>query len=246
MTDGFRLPVKPATGDLFGTEITTIASTNILADHVWAGVDMGPTAAGFKNNMVIGHLVLDRTAPSGTLRFTGAGTQNALYVDYLELKDYAYTNYRSGLIIDPNIKIYFADANADPIKLMEVYPNGLIWVTNFTGPNSTVAVSNLINSSICLMNAALYNSEEIGFFGIPNAFNQPYVLNDPSNPEIVANCPGEASVMAFFAQAPGSVAPGTQPQSLTVSANGSGTVGPSLTSDQLGIGKRRYAECHAG
>lgn len=236
VSDGFNLPVKPATGDLFGTEITTIAAANTLANHVWSGVDMGPTVAGFHNNAVIGHLVLDRTAASGTLRFTGAGSHNAMYVDYLELTNSSYLDYRHGLIIDPNIKIYFADANADPIKLMEVYPNGLVWVTNFFGPNSTVLVSNLVNSSVCPMNAALYNSEEIGFFGIPNAFNQPYVLNDPSDPNIFQSCPLEGSTMAIFAQSLATVLPGTRPQSLVISANGSGTVGPNLTQGQLAMG----------
>ena len=236
VTDGFRLLVKPATGDLFGTQITTIASTNTLADHIWAGVDMGPTAAGFNNNAVIGRLVLDRIAPSGVLRFTGAGTQNAIYVDFLELTNYSYSDYRNGLIIDPNIKIYFADANVDPFKLMLVYPNQLIWATNFTGPNSTVAVTNIVTSSVCLMNEALYNSPVIGFFGTPNAANQPYVLNDPGNPEITAPCPGDDAVMDIITASPSSVSPGAQPQSLTVSSKGSGTVGPPVTADQLVLG----------
>ena len=61
-TGGFSLPVKPASGDLFGTQITTIASNYFqTVVHVWAGQDLGPTATGFFNNEVIGHLVLDRT-----------------------------------------------------------------------------------------------------------------------------------------------------------------------------------------
>jgi hypothetical protein len=237
VTDGFRMTVKPAAGDLFGTQITTIASTNTLADHIWAGIDMGPTSAGFNNNVVIGRLVLDRTAQSGVLRFTGAGTQNAMYVDFLDLTNFSYSDYRNNLIIDPNIKIYFANANVDPFKLTEVYPNQLIWVTNFTGPNSTVAVSNLVNSSVCLMNAALYSNQVIGFFGIPNALNQPFVLNNPSNPEDTFPCPGEDAVMDIVAPSPASVSSSrTQTQSLTVTSKGSGSVGPTLTIDQLVVG----------
>jgi hypothetical protein len=236
VTDGFNLLVKPVTGDLFGTEIVTMANTNILADHIWAGVDMGASPAGFNNNAVIGHLVLDRLAPSGTLRFTGAGTKNAMYVDYLELTNYSYSDYRNGLIIDPNIKIYFANANADPYKLMEIYPGGLVWVTNFAGPNSTTAVPYLNSTNICLMNTLLATSSEIGFFGVPNAYNQPYVLNDPNDPSIVAPCPSDASAMQLFISAPTNSTSGGVYQSLIVSANGSGTVSPNLTSKQAEVG----------
>jgi hypothetical protein len=236
VSDGFNLLVKPATGDLFGTEIVTMASSDSLVDHVWAGVDMGASPAGFSNNAVIGHLILDRLASSGTLRFTGAGTKNALYVDYLELTNFSYSDYRNGLIIDPNIKIYFANANADPFKLMAVYPKGLIWVSNFWGPNSTAAVPYLNSTNICFMNAALATSPDVGFFGVPNSYNQPYVLNDPSNPSIVAPCPSEASVMKLFVVASPNLAPGAAYQSLIVAANGLGTVGPDLTSKQLAVG----------
>jgi hypothetical protein len=41
----------------------------------------------------------------------------------------------------------------------------------------------LNSSNVCLMNAALAQSFEISFFnGIPNYYNQPYVLNNPSDP----------------------------------------------------------------
>lgn len=236
VSDGFDLLAKPTTGDLFGTVIVTMANSNVLADHVWAGIDMGASPAGYNNNVVIGRLVLDRLASSATLRFSGAGTKNAMYVDYLELTNYSYSDYRNGLIIDPNIKIYFANANADPFKLMDVYPNGLIWVSNFFGPNSTAAVPYLNSTNICLMNAALATSPDIGFFGVPNAYNQPYVLNDPSNPSIVAPCPSEASVMKLFVVSSPNLAPGAAYQSLIVAANGSGTVGPELTSEQRAVG----------
>ena len=232
---GFDLLVKPATGDLFGTEILTTAASNTLVTHIWAGEDMGASPAGFVNNAVIGRLVLDRLADNATMRFTGAGAKNGLYVDYLELTNSSFSDYRNGLIIDPNIKIYFANANADPLKLMEVYPNQLIWVTNFSGPNSTAAVPYLNSTNICLMNAALATSTEIGFFGVPNAYNQPYVLNDPNNPANVAPCPTEASVMRIFGVGSSNV-PGAAYQSLIVAANGSGTIGPVLTTAQLAVG----------
>ncbi len=60
VTGGFSPPVKPAFGDLFGTEIHTVAAGNQQSIHVWAVLKNGPVNAGFTNNTVIGRLVLDR------------------------------------------------------------------------------------------------------------------------------------------------------------------------------------------
>jgi hypothetical protein len=233
---GIDLTAKPATGDLFGTEVVVIAPPNALVDNVWAGTDMGASPAGFVNNAVIGRLVLDRLTNSSTIRFSGAGAQNALYVDYLELTNFSVSDYREGLIIDPNIKIYFADSNVDPFKLMDVYPGGLIWVSNFVGPNSTAAVPYLNSTNICLMNAALATSTEIGFFGIPNFYRQPYILNDPKNSAIVAPCPGDVNSMTIFVTSTTDLSPESAYHSLIVAANGEGTVGPKLKSEQLEMG----------
>ena len=160
---------------------------------------MGASPAGFANNEVIGTLVLDRLTDSAVMRFSGTGPGRAMYVDNLILTNASFSDYRNGLFIDTNtLRIYFANANADPFKLMEVYPGALIWVTNFTGPNSTALVTNLYTGSTCLMNEALYNSAEIGFFGIPNLYNQPYVPNEKGNPAVYAPCPGDASAMTLF------------------------------------------------
>jgi hypothetical protein len=190
-TAGFSLPVKPATGDLFGTEITTISSNAEPAIHVWAGTDLGPVNAGFTNNEVIGRLVLDRLSTAAVLRFSAAGAANAMYVDYLQLTNFSLSDYRHGLVIDPNFTIYFADSNLDPEKLMEVYPR-LVWVQSFAGPNSTQIVPYLNSSNVCYMNAALAQSSEISFFnGVANFYNQPYVLNNPNNPTNYLPCPGD-------------------------------------------------------
>ncbi len=146
LSAGFNMPVNPAAGNLLGTEIRTTASGYNVASHVWAGVDYpDDPVAGFANNVVIGHLVLDRLTNTATLRFSGAGTKNAMYVDYLELADASYTDYRNGLIIDTNsIKIYFTSANADPAKLTNVYPGGLIWVPNgLTASDSTIVTTRI-------------------------------------------------------------------------------------------------------
>ena len=63
------------------------------------GDDYGASTAGYTNNVAIGHLILDAHGPdAGTqFYFTGPGASNAIYVDRLELRDYAsYTNHDSG------------------------------------------------------------------------------------------------------------------------------------------------------
>ncbi|HEX4120476.1 MAG TPA: hypothetical protein VH619_07665, partial [Verrucomicrobiae bacterium] len=238
VNNGFNLPLKPATGDLYGTEIRTSSSGYNVADHIWAGIDYGLNAdgsvntAGFHNNEVIGHLIMDRLTNTATLRFTGATKNNAIYVDYLELDDSSFSDYREGLIFDPNIKMYFADANADPIKLMQVYPQ-LIWASDFWGPNSSVAISNNADMS-CLINAGW----------------EPYLSNDyaPPYPVLQGPCPvpGDSSAMSMSILSPFSSASkaaqqawltncaqselvGTNLfQAVVLSVNGLGTVGPPL------------------
>jgi len=239
VTGGFNLLVKPATGDLFGTEIRSIATNIEEITHVWAGADMGATPAGFVNNAVIGRLVLDRQSANSVLRFSAAGAANAMYVDYLELTNFAYTNYRTGLIIDPNFTIYFAACNADPEKLMEVYP-GLKWVQNFAGPNSTLVVPYINSSNVCLMNINLAQSFEISFFnGLPNYYNQPFVLNDPSNPTNIYPCPGDETALRSLLVAtpvPGQTN-GTRTLNLVnISVNGKGRITPALGLSQMALG----------
>jgi hypothetical protein len=157
---GFNLPLKPATGDLLGTTIRSITSGRVQIDHLWAATNLGPTVAGFLNNVAIGKLVLTHSgtsAPPPPFRFSGAGVNNALYVDYLDLSQLG-ASYSNMLQFDPNIVIYYAAAtnNYTPPQVggvdqeWEEYLNGqfgghLRWVTNFAGPNSSVDV--LINGS---------------------------------------------------------------------------------------------------
>ncbi len=178
-TDGLILQRKPVSGDLFGTKIRTMATNLNQPLHIWAGVDRGGTNnAGYVDNVVIGHLTLDRQTMGSSLRFTGEGDKNAMYVDFLELADFSYTDYKNGFLIDPNLTIYFAAANVDALKLMEVYSNRLVWVQNFAGPNSTTNVS-LIDGTTFPMNIALATSPDIDSDGdgIPNKYD-PYPLGD--------------------------------------------------------------------
>jgi hypothetical protein len=246
VTDGFSLPVKPATGDLFGTEIMTIATNFEVALHTWAGVDMGPVPAGFSDNMVIGHLKLSRQSTNAELHFTGAGAQNGMYVDYLDLdtNSQSYTNYREGLVIDPNLTIYFAACNVNPLKLEEVYPNRLVWVTNFAGPNSTVAVPYYDSTNVCLMNMDVAFSPDISFFPpVPNADNQPYVLNNPTNITNFITCPTDVTMLRDLSAATllqefnFASSSGTN-VNLVISSIGRGSVSPELKQSQIALGNK--------
>ena len=121
VTSGFSMTNKPTTGDLFGTQITTIAAAyDQVVSHICCATDLGPNASGFFNNEVIGHLILDRQAANTILRFSPAGKKNAMYVDYLELRDLSFSDYHNGLVVDPGLTIYFANCNFDPTKLQQV------------------------------------------------------------------------------------------------------------------------------
>ncbi len=187
VTDGFNLPVKPATGDLFGTEIETIATNFTTAQHIWAGRgDYTNVADGFADNVVIGHLILSWQSPNALLHFTGAGTQNGMYVDYLEFDTNSLynpsvngTNYKNGLFVNTNLTIYFADCNFPEDKVMVAYPGRLVWVTNFWGPNSTTWVTNRTNTSqVCAVNAALADS----LSAVLPIADKPWPLNSPDPP----------------------------------------------------------------
>jgi hypothetical protein len=147
--DGFNLPVKPATGDLLGTAITSDAFNGAVVDSVWAGVDRGATVAGFSNNVALGTLVL---SPQGSSRFpplfyfSGASVSNALYVDLLDLSH--LTNLSEMLGTDPNLVIYYAAAklpsaitvpgNNGPQQEVEEFFGGLPFYTLANGGSGQI------------------------------------------------------------------------------------------------------------
>ena len=66
-------------------------------------------------------------------RFSGPGTNNALYVDYIEMLNGA-TNFNSLFTNAPNLTIYFANANVPVSKLDGAAAGRFRWVQSFTGP----------------------------------------------------------------------------------------------------------------
>ena len=164
VTGGFRMASRPATpGDLLGTRIESHSGSFVQNTHQWAGLDRGNTNTGYVNNLALGRLVLDGVLLN-RFRFKGVSTNNALYVDYLELRTNGVPNSRSAdyigsFAIDPGFMIYFADSNLDPIALSGLGGGRIKWVSSYVGAESG---TNLLypNGITYRFNAALVRSME--------------------------------------------------------------------------------------
>jgi hypothetical protein len=180
---GISLPIKPAVGDLLGTTITDIDPAGKFVQNTWSGQDRGYSLSGYTNNAVVGRLVLDSQglAPASQFYFTGpnAGVTNALYVDDLELRDYA-TNYGNEVIsnvsFNNNLVIYYAQAIVNGFSLAEKLNHynhdHFRWVSNYAGYYSS---TNLVypDGTTNAFNAALAQSSDIDSSGtgLPNNQN---------------------------------------------------------------------------
>jgi hypothetical protein len=189
---GLNFPVKPVTGDLLGTTVTNYcAGPSSFEANTWPGLNYGATPSGYTNNLALGRLILDLGGANSRITFTGATagvTNNALYVDYLEFRDYA-TNGNSTnnfqfpwLTINTNIVIYFAQAvingqsvaeNIDYASRVQGANGGrLLWVPTYAGHYSS---TNLVYPAgvTNTFNAALVGSTFIDSDGdgIPNAYD---------------------------------------------------------------------------
>jgi hypothetical protein len=160
-SNGFNLNVKPASGDLLGTTFSSTAVDFKQSLHKWAGENRGATRAGFTDNAAIGKLILDGGRFS-RFSFSGTDTNNALYVDYLQLNNNA-TNLDGltpGVGIATNMTVYFAAANL-PVEQVNGKLNGrLKWVSTFAGPNSSTNIT-LANGQIMQVNLGLLTSQTI-------------------------------------------------------------------------------------
>ena len=185
--NGFDLPVKPATGDLLGTELETITPMFAPVDHYWSGIDQGASPTGYNNNEAVGKLVLNE-GPESDFLFHATGTSNAIYVDLLDLSQCPGFQDPEVLTIDSNFVIYYA-----AVKLpdsFKVPPNGsgvpqqpaeflngqfggrLVWVPGYAGANSSEFC--VVNGKSILVNSALRHSQIIDSNGngIANEFDQ--------------------------------------------------------------------------
>ena len=101
-----------------------------------------------------------------------------MYVDYIELLNDA-TNFNRTIGVDPNMTIYFANANVPVSKLNGAVGGRFQWVPTFAGPLST---TNLLYPSGASypFNIALITSLDIdsNTNGIPNALD-PYPIDIP-------------------------------------------------------------------
>lgn len=149
---GIQLPVKPATGDLLGTTITDIAQSNLLSINVWAGEDRGASPAGFVTNAAVGRLILNSDPSPTRFLFQGAGSNNAIYVDSLQLLGSAAVADANGnypaITIAPGMKIYYAQALANGVSIAEKLNGknggGFCWVSNYAGVFSSKVVGGTI------------------------------------------------------------------------------------------------------
>lgn len=177
--DGIYQSIKPPTGDLLGTSFRTVAPPYALVNHVWAGRDDGVSKTGFVNNGAMGTLTTVAEGADPLFEFGGAGSQNGLYVDLLDLS--LLSDYVNQVQIDPNLVVYYAAAklnftppgNLTPEEYLDNQFGGrLRWVRDFTGPNSSVDV--VVNGNQTIkVNKALRNSKVIDSDadGVPNYFD---------------------------------------------------------------------------
>jgi hypothetical protein len=161
---GFNLLIKPAVSSLLGTTITNIAPISRNVANGWAASDLGASTSGYSNNAAIGRLILDSFGPSPGAQFTfnGTGVSNAIYVDYLELKDYAtnrdVNGNASALAFNNNLVIYYAQAVIGGVSIAEKlnHKNGdhLRWVPAYAGYYSSTSyvnpdgTTNKVNSAL--------------------------------------------------------------------------------------------------
>jgi hypothetical protein len=160
VTGGFNFLRRPTTSDLLGTYLRSTIPRLGQSSHYWSGTNLGAVSAGFTNNLALGKLTLD--GGDGSLfRFFGQGTNNALYVDYLELLNGA-TNFNSVLAIAPNFTIYFANANLGGIAshLDGAAGGRLRWVPSFTGPLSSTNIT-YPSGNTYTFNIALVTSKDL-------------------------------------------------------------------------------------
>jgi hypothetical protein len=196
---GIQMWTLPAESDLMGTRIISRAPPFAEANHVWSAVDFGASARGYQNNLAVGKLTLDAQGSLSLLRFDSAGgAPCALYVDYLELLNYA-TNDLQAIEVSANLTIYFANGNFTPSKIDRP---GLRWVKDFAGPMSSTNIT-YPSGRTYTFNIALVQDKELDSDGdgSVNADDPTPIFTEDHIDLRVAltNAPSKRAVISWFA-----------------------------------------------
>ena len=163
---GFNLPIEPPVASLLGTTITDTAPAYASVASQWAGQDRGAGGGGLQQQR------RPRAADPGwrdarqLLCFQRDPPEtNALYVDYLEFRNYMTNFDGSGnlanLYFGPGMKIYYAQLIINGVswaeKLNHKNGGGLNWVSAYAGAFSS---TNMVypDGTTNLLNLALVQS----------------------------------------------------------------------------------------
>jgi hypothetical protein len=160
---GVEAATRPANSDLLNTTLIITADRSEEIFNVWAGEDRGTNSSGYVNNLALGKLVcnFDRNSLvyfTPTTLNDGFYATNAMYVDYLQLQNYA-TNFDS-FAISESFTIYFANANLSPALIESASGGRMRWVPSFAGPLSSTTYT-AANGKVYQVNAALARSMTI-------------------------------------------------------------------------------------
>ncbi|HON07694.1 MAG TPA: hypothetical protein PLW02_06315, partial [Verrucomicrobiota bacterium] len=170
VNDGITIGARPSVGDLRNTVIQSKIERYAEVSHTFNSRNLGVTPAGFTNNMAIGCLILDADDVSRIV-LKGTGTNDALYVDYIEFRNFA-TNYSTTIYVETNLTIYFANANLSVNKLNKAFGGRAHWVPNYAGKFSSSYITNSNGQVVAYNSALIYNPDlDSDRDGMPNLFD---------------------------------------------------------------------------
>jgi hypothetical protein len=203
---GFSLPILPSIASLLGTTITNTAPAYAAVSSQWAGQDLGPVAAGYSNNAALGRLILDGGLNS-SFAFAAPTGANALYVDYLEFRNFLTNFDGSGdlanLSFGSGMKIYYAQLIINGVsfaeKLNHKNGGGLNWVaayagafssTNMVYPDGTTNRLNLALVQSCDLDSngnGIANCQDPAPVFVPSEMNLTAVFTNTSSTTVSSN-----------------------------------------------------------
>ena len=156
-SNGFNLSIKPQTGDLLGSTLTSVASgNNAVVESTWAGQDRGSNGVGFVNNVALGTLALSAQnyLPQFTplFIFSPATGSNAMYVLTLDLRLLTTNsaNLAEMIQINPGMKIYVSQVklgfippgSQTPLNFVQSQFPGQIIAASTNNVIPTITISN--------------------------------------------------------------------------------------------------------